>query len=303
MSGIVLILGASGRFGRHAAEAFWNKGWRVRLFDRARDTLSEAAAGADVIVNGWNPVYPDWAREVPALTAQVIDAARASGATVILPGNIYVYGRGSAGVLSSQTPHNATNPLGRIRIEMERAYRASGVRTIVLRAGDYIDTQASGNWFDAVITAKSAKGRFAAPGDANAKHAWAYLPDLARAAVELAERREAFDAFADVPFPGYTLSQNELAGLVETATGVAQKRRAFPWWTIRLASPFWKMGRHLLEMRYLWSMPHEIDGKEFRAVLPAFRETDPLIAIASAVEANVDPDETVARGAHGVAAE
>ena len=29
MSKNVLMLGASGRFGRHAAEAFWNAGWQV----------------------------------------------------------------------------------------------------------------------------------------------------------------------------------------------------------------------------------------------------------------------------------
>ena len=43
MSGTVLILGAKGRFGRHAAEAFWNRGWQVRLFDRAMDDLTAAA--------------------------------------------------------------------------------------------------------------------------------------------------------------------------------------------------------------------------------------------------------------------
>ncbi|SNT34623.1 hypothetical protein [Antarctobacter heliothermus] len=59
MVGTVLILGGNGRFGRNAAEAFWNAGWRIRLFDRAEDDLAQAAQGADVIVNGWNPAYPD----------------------------------------------------------------------------------------------------------------------------------------------------------------------------------------------------------------------------------------------------
>ncbi|MCF6316055.1 MAG: hypothetical protein L3J30_07185 [Marinosulfonomonas sp.] len=48
--------------------------------------------------------------------------------------------------------------MGRIRTEMEAAYRDSGVRTIILRAGDFIDTQASGNWFDKVMTPKLDKG-------------------------------------------------------------------------------------------------------------------------------------------------
>ena len=91
MSHNVLILGASGRFGRHAAEAFWNAGWRVR--------------------------------EVPRLTARVIAAAQASGATVLIPGNVYGYGAGSGPLIDETTPKAATNPLGRIRNEMEAAYR------------------------------------------------------------------------------------------------------------------------------------------------------------------------------------
>ncbi len=164
MSGTVLILGANGRFGRHATDAFWNRGWHVRPFNRKTDTLAEAASDADVIVNGWNPPYTDWAKDVPRLTAEVIEAAKVNNATVILPGNVYVFGQDAPQILTETTTQRATNPLGRIRIEMEAAYRAAGVQTIVLRAGDYIDTEASGNWFDDVITKKTAKGIFLAPG-------------------------------------------------------------------------------------------------------------------------------------------
>jgi NAD(P)-dependent dehydrogenase (short-subunit alcohol dehydrogenase family) len=46
MQNTALILGSTGRFGRAAAEAFWNAGWRVRTFDRRSDDLPEAARGA-----------------------------------------------------------------------------------------------------------------------------------------------------------------------------------------------------------------------------------------------------------------
>ena len=298
-----LILGSNGRFGRHMAEALWNSDWRVRIFDRTTDDLHTAARGVDVIVHGWNPSYPDWARDVPRLTSKVIAAAKASGATVLIPGNVYVYGQDAPGVLACDTPHAATNPLGRIRIEMEAAFRASGVPTIVLRAGDFIDTKAAGNWFDAVITAKVKKGVITAPGDRQTPHAWAYLPDLARAAVALMEKREHLDTFEEVLFPGHTMTFNELAAYIETATGRTMEQRNFPWWAIRLAAPFWPMGRHLVEMRYLWNMPHRLNGARFNALLPDFRATDPLSAIASALNLDVDPDKSVARGAAHVPAE
>ena len=201
MSGSVLVLGGSGRFGRHAGEAFWNAGWRVTLFERGSGDLAQFAKGHDLIVNGWNPPYPRWAADLPGLTEQVIDAARASGATVIQPGNLYVYGADLPEVLDGATPHLARNPLGRLRIEMEDRYRASGVPVIMLRAGDFLDTEASGNWFDKVIAASVTRGRLSYPGDPEIPHAWAYLPDLARAAVALARRREVFHASARCCFP------------------------------------------------------------------------------------------------------
>lgn len=304
MSHNVLVLGASGRFGRHAAEAFWNAGWHVRVFDRKTDDLMTAAIGADVIVNSWNPPYADWAREVPRLTGQVIEAARASGATVLIPGNVYGYGAGSGPLIDENTPKAATNLMGRIRNEMEEAYRSAGVPTIILRAGDFIDIVASGNWFDTVIAANAAHGRMKSPGDPGALHAWAFLPDMARAAVMLAEKRDMLDSFEEVLFPGYALSLTELAELVSVATGRVQLLRRFEWLPLWLVAPVWPMARRLLEMRYLWSMPHWLSGERMASLLPGFRATDPLSAIGQAIaHLEVDPNQPVSGGAVHLAAE
>jgi nucleoside-diphosphate-sugar epimerase len=280
-----LILGANGRFGRAAAEAFWNAGWRVRIFDRATDRLPDAARGADVIVNGWNPPYPRWAAELPALTEQVIGAARASGATLIQPANVYVYGPGAPAVLTGDTPHAATNPLGRLRIEMEDRLRASGLPVILLRAGDFIDTEASGNWLDRILLGKLAKGRLVHPGDPEIDHTWAFLPDLARAAVALAER-SAPDGLEEVLFPGHTLSGREILAHARAATGQDLRLVPMAWWPLRLARPFWPMADGLIEMRYLWSMPHRLDGDRFARQVPGFEDPTPAEeAIAAAVRA------------------
>lgn len=54
MTGTVLVLGASGSFGSHAAREFAAAGWQVRRYQRGTDMVA-AAQGADVIVNGLNP--------------------------------------------------------------------------------------------------------------------------------------------------------------------------------------------------------------------------------------------------------
>lgn len=301
MTRTVLILGASGRFGRACSSAFSGAGWQVRHFDRSADNLMQAAGNVQVIVNGWNPDYPDWATQVPKLHAEVIRVAGTTGATVVVPGNIYVFGAGAPGSWAEHTPHLAANPLGRIRIEMETAYRRSGVRTIVLRAGDFLDTRASGNWFDMIMTKDLAKGRFTYPGNPELAHAWAYLPDLARAAVALAEQREDLPVFADVPFAGYTLTGQQILAVVNRVTRRSARLKRMAWLPLQLARPFWPMGRCLLEMRYLWNTAHQLDGALFENLLPEFRHTPLDTAIASAlpsalVESNINPDQVVATG-------
>lgn len=292
MTGTVLILGANGRFGRNVAEAFWNAGWQVRLFDRATDDLMQAAQGVDVILNGWNPAYTDWAAQVPGLTRQVIDAARVSGATVFVPGNVYVFGEAAPEAFGPDVARSARNPLGQIRIRMEAAYRDSGLRVIVLRAGDFLDTEASGNWFDLQMAPSLKKGVLTYPGNPDVPHAWAFLPDMARAAVALAERRAALPRFADIAFPGYTLTGREMAALCGKAMGRDVRVKRMSWLPLQIARPVWGMARKLLEMRYLWNKPHHLTRDSFDAVLPDFVGTpaDEAIAAAIAPVLSASPD-------------
>lgn len=283
----VLILGASGRFGRNMAVAFEREGWQLRRFDRTRGDLAQAADGVDVIVHGWNPPYQRWAKELPDLNRKVIKAARRSGATVLLAGNVYVYGPNAPEVFSPDTPHRAANRMGRLRIDMEQAFRDSGVQTILLRAGDFLDTRASGNWFDMIISKPVAKGHIDYPGPVDIPHAWAYLPDYCRAFVALAEQRNTLPRFTSVNFEGYTLSGREIA----RSLGVRAGR--FNWLPLQLLSPVWPMARRLLEMRYLWHKPHRMDGRALREILPDFVPTPVEEALRRAASVNIDPDKTV----------
>lgn len=280
----VLILGASGKFGRNCTEAFAAAGWQVRRFRRDTDDLMQAAQGVDVIVNGWNPPgYHLWEEALLPAHERVIAAARASGAHVIVPGNVYVYGPDAPRGWHAGTPQMATNPLARLRIRMEEMYRSSGVPTILIRAGDFIDTQASGNWFDIFIAPKAGKGIMTCPGDPDAPHAWAYLPDLARAAVALTERRDTLAIYEDVPFPGYTLTGRDMAAAMARALGHDVAVRRMSWLKLQVARPFMPLLKGVFEMRYLWDLPHHLDGSRFAALCPGFRATPVDMAMAAAL--------------------
>ena len=221
----VLILGANGRFGLAATQAFVDAGWDVLAQVRrdpapgmpsgARviavpvtdvDRLVELAAGAQVVVHALNPTYTHWAAQVMPLGRLGMDIAERLGARFALPGNVYNYGAGMPAMLDADTPQAATTRKGRLRVELEAEMRRRAPRlpSVILRGGDYFGSGA-GNWFDLVIAKDIAKGRVAYPGSTQLPHAWAYLPDMARALVALCEL-PALPAFADIPFAGHTLT-------------------------------------------------------------------------------------------------
>ena len=289
----VLILGASGKIGQHSAAAFRDAGWQVRLFDRKADDMTAAAKGADVIVNGLNPPnYHSWAQLIPVITKQVIAAAKASGATVIIPGNVYNFGD-TPGVWSENTPQRATSRKGIIRIQMEQAYRAAGVRTVILRAGNFIDPQRSGDVMSMVFLRAINKGRVTSPGDAHIMQAYCYLPDWARAAVGLAEIRAQLQTFEDVPFAGDAFTASDLRREMEATLKRKIKLASFPWWVMRLVAPFWELARELNEMRYLWNTDHSLDGTKLARLLPDLKATDLHTVMTAGLPPDIHPNQSV----------
>lgn len=275
MGGKVLVCGASGLFGGQAAKAFQAAGWEVRHYKRGTD-MAAAARGMDVIVNAMNPPnYHAWDRLIPEITAQVIAAGLASGATVLVPGNVYVYGT-EPGPWGPETPHRPVARKGRIRAAMEASYRdasARGLRVIVLRGGDFIEPASPRSLWNMVALKGIKAGKVTILGPAATRRAYAYLPDMARAAVALAEARAGLPAFADVPFAGLTLSMEEVAQGLARRMGRPMRTTAFPWWAMRLAAPFWELARELSEMRYLFQTDHALDPGPMARLLPDFRLT------------------------------
>lgn len=273
MAKTALILGASGSFGGQVSLALQSAGWQVNRYQRGTD-MAAAAKGVDLIVNGLNPPnYHNWAKLIPEITAQVLAAAKSSDATILVPGNVYPYGK-EPSPWGPDTPHRPVSRKGTIRAEMETAYRQAaetGQRTILLRGGDFLLPGAAQNLMNQIILGKLAKGRITALGDPDAIHAYACLPDMARAAVSLAELGDALPAYADIPFPGHAFTLTDLAARVSRHLGQPIKITRFPTWIFTLTSPFWELARELREMLYLSSLPHQLDPAPLHHWLPEFQ--------------------------------
>ncbi len=310
----VLILGANGRFGAAAATAFADAGWRVlaqvrrpgavhpsRITPLAisladTDALAAAARGASVVVHAINPLYTHWPQEVLPLGRLGMNLAQRLGAAFMLPGNVYNFGRAMPARLTEDTPHSlgADNTRkGRLRVELEAemAQRAvQGLRSVVIRAGDFYGCGVGG-WFDQVIAKSLAGGKLVYPGPLDVPHAWAYVPDLARAFVAVAQR-DVPPGLTNLHFAGHTLTGAQLLAHIEQAAaaiGVAPSRGwrhgRLPWALIRAGGLVMPMWRELAEMRYLWSRPHALEDTRLRALVGELPATPLAQSLASSLRA------------------
>ncbi|HEV7578664.1 MAG TPA: NAD-dependent epimerase/dehydratase family protein [Caldimonas sp.] len=297
----VLVLGANGRFGLAAAQAFAGAGWRVLAHVR-RDAAIGMPVGAElvraplaslaealaerptpsVVVHGINPLYTRWGAEALPAAHAAMDLAERLGARLMLPGNVYNYGAAMPARLDESTPQRPTTAKGRIRAEMESelARRAGAGRlgATVITAGDFFGA-GSGSWLDQVVVKSIAAGRIDYPGDPALVHAWAYLPDVARAFVAVAALPD-LAPFERFPFAGHSVTGEEFVGAVERAAaalGAAPPRGwrhgRMPWALIRVGGVVLPLWRELAKMAYLWRVPHALDGTRLAARCPALAPT------------------------------
>ncbi len=259
----------------------------IDLHDTA--ALAHAAQGASVVVHALNPAYTNaaWQSQAPAMLDAAIALCRALDATLMLPGNIYNFGASMPPVLREGTPQVAQTVKGQVRIAMEAQLRSSGVRGIVIRSGDFFGS-GNGTWFDMSIAKDLRKGALSYPGPRGVSTSWAYLPDLARTFVAVAERREKLQRFEVFHFAGHLLTGQrwlDLLNPIARAQGWVQpdaqlRWKSMPWGIIRVGAWFVPTWASLLEMRYLWNTPHALANDKLCALIG----TEPHTPLAQALE-------------------
>jgi nucleoside-diphosphate-sugar epimerase len=320
-----LIIGATGSFGAHAVQALIKHGWTIRALARDpvgaairlgqrtpidwvkgdamdRASVVAAAAGAQLIVHAANPPgYRNWKGTVLPMTENAIAAAKASGARLVIPGNVYNFAPDSGANIGEDAPQAPVTRKGAIRARMERRLREvsqDGVKVLILRAGDFFGPAAPNSalaWL-----AQKGRGRITsvfAPG--RAAHGFAYMPDLAETLARLVDAEDRLGAFEVFHFRGQWLENGRALGeAMRRVTGQPKLAiNGFPWIVVRLAAPFNETFRELLEMRYLWDQPIGLDN----AKLVRFLGEEPHTPLDAALRATaidmgcLDDDSAAAR--------
>jgi nucleoside-diphosphate-sugar epimerase len=301
----ILVLGAAGRLGYKAAQAFRAARWSVTSLVRPgsaaraaagtevveisaldHDAVAAAARGADVVLHALNPTYADWPRLALPLAYGAINAAETAGGTLLFPGNLYNYGSPLPAVIDEATPMRPSTRKGQLRMAVEERMAEAaerGVRTIILRAGDFFGG-GRGSWFDLVLAKDIARGRLTYPGPLDVMHEWAYLPDVAAALVRLAAVREKLRPFEVFGFPGHAVSGREFTTAIARALHHKLEVKRMSWWLIHALRPIVPLCRELSEIAYLWNEPHRIDGGKLAAAIGDIPRTPLDVAVNRALQ-------------------
>src|SRR5258706_15265311 len=122
---------------------------------------------------------------------------------------------------------------------MLAASASDGVRSLVIRAGDFLGN-VPGSWFNAVMIKGRPVRSLVYPGRRNIGPSWAYLPDLAKTVVRLAGIERDLGPFEVFHFGGHWIEPGiEICEAVRRVTGRPDVPiRAFPWIGVYVAAPF-----------------------------------------------------------------
>lgn len=291
-----LILGATGGIGGAIAQALVRHGWTVRALVRdpakaaanwesggvppvwiAGDAMNRAdvvaaADGVSAIVHAVNPPgYRNWDRTVLPMIENTIAAARAAGgARVVLPGTIYNFDPRNTPVIGANTRQEPRSRKGAIRVHMEQLLQqaAPEVPSLILRAGDFFGPGARSSWFSQSLVKPGQPVRRLLNPARSAGHSWAYLPDLAETFAQLMNVSDRLEAFERVQFAGYCdTSGTGMVEAIRRAVGRHVPEYGFPWWLMKLASPFGGFPAEVAEIASYWRHPMRFDNSRLVALI------------------------------------
>ncbi len=234
--------------------------------DAAR--LTSLAVGASSIVNAVNPPsYLTWDTDWPPVAAATLAAAEATGAGLVIIGNLYGYGRVDAPMREDGPLHPAGHK-GAIRADMWAEalarHEAGRLRVTELRSSDYFGpgTTPRTSYLNDVVLDSLLAGRppFVPLGRADAPHSWTYVPDVGALAARVATGDEGWGRPWHVPTSAPRTFDEAARDIARLAGVRARKVRVLPrplGTAAGLVVPFM---REVRETRHQFERPFVLDS-------------------------------------------
>jgi nucleoside-diphosphate-sugar epimerase len=284
----VVILGY-GPVGRAAADLLKARGDRVLVAQRSRPAdlapglefescdVLDAASVARVVALGRQLVVAigfqydgrTWLRDWPIAMRNILSGCEANGTRMVFFDNLYMYGPQTRPLV--ETMHLSDyGDKPRARAIVTRIWQdavAEGrVRVAALRAPDFYGPGVRlSHLGDAGFGALAKGGAVTLIATPDTPHDFAYVPDLGANIVTLLDAPD--DCYGEVWHSpcAPTLTPRQILDLGAKSIGLKARVRAVPLWTLPLLGVFAPFMRAIVEMRFQWDRPYQVDASKWNA--------------------------------------
>ncbi len=283
---VVTVVFGYGTVGRMVTKTLLDRGDMVRIAQRTRPTDLPAGASfaaCDVLeqdavrgaVKGTAQVllavsFPYdarvWRTAWPTAMTNVVEACAEAGARIVFIDNLYQLG-------PQHEPRREDMPLSSagdkpaILAEVTRIWMAARgrVRMAALRCPDFYGPGVSVSHVGATGFGRVASGKSAMLlASPDTPHDFAYVPDVARAAVTLLDAPDdAFGQAWNMPCAPTRTPRNILQ-LGADAIGVPLRVTTVPLWLLPLFGLFSRLMKEVADVGFTWDRPYVIDASKFK---------------------------------------
>ncbi len=296
----IAVLGAGGGLGRNVVDAAraaqHNVVALVRDPKRAQlpgdvatvvgdatrvDDVVRAVAGADATMFCVNPRLATWLTTFPPLLECAIAAARQTNTRLMFPANVWIYGPGRAGDLVAELRASSpTSQRGELRAAMERQICAAGIRYAIVRLPEFYGPSVS-SLTTRVFRSALGDRRALWPGPIDVAIELVYMPDAARALVEVATAADCDAAVFNLP--GAQTTPRQFVEMVYRAAGRKPRVLAVSRWLLSVGSVLDANLRGVTDISHVWSQPILLDGTKYATRFGAI----PLTPLADAIATTI----------------
>lgn len=231
----------------------------------------QACAGAAVVYHCMNPAYfaKVWLEVLPRYMDNLIAAAGAVGARLVVLDNVYMLGRTGGKAMNESTPSNPWSRKGEIRAKVaERlfeAHRQGKVRAVCGRAADFYGPRGRLTMFGDFFWKPALAGKAAMlPLNPDVLHTYHYIPDVAQGLAELGGADESTLGIAWMLPCQPAVTTRQQVQRFETYLGKTVRVNVMPKWLFKPLGLVMPIMREMGEMSYQWEEPFIIDDTHFR---------------------------------------
>ena len=234
--------------------------------------VRQACAGASVIYLCLNAHFVDWYALFPPRLEKGMEAAAAAEAKLVYHDNVYMYGPVD-GPLTEKLPNTTKTRKGKLRGEMAdqvlAAHRSGKVTAVIGRSADMYGPGALNSSFNSTLGQRHfyplLNGKTVdILGDIDKPHTYAFVVDVARGLIRLAEQDDADGQVWHIP-AAPTLSQRELMTLAFEEAELPPKIRGskISGYILRVIGRFQKDVAEVSEMLYQFEKPLVVSHQKF----------------------------------------